>query len=333
MRFIASSSLIVVVSLSTVSGAFATPADQPISAELFASTTLFQSGSPAGLPSTFGADLGAGLLTSLDFNVQDTTTGGTTPPPANGVAGAGQGAAASGSGTNAAAVDEWEFRLTPYLWLSAMRGSASVKGLSSDINVTIDDILRNLDDINFAGGAHFEASKDKWTIFGDAMYLSIGGERWYPNGVKLGLNFEQGLFEVGGAYDVVDIPVGENTDMRFRFEPLAGVRVYTLYSELTRIDIADHRSRTDAWVDVMGGGRAAFSLTKDLDFYGRFDVGGAPNSLSWNAIVGMNWRFCNWAGLEVGWRWLSIDKTSERGSPFEYDVLEYGPFMGVEFRF
>lgn len=68
--------------------------------------------------------------------------------------------------------DEWEFQLAPlFLWGISIDGEATIgtKVAPLDLNF-IDDVLENLDTVYTV---HFEAHKNKLTLFAEYQYVSL----------------------------------------------------------------------------------------------------------------------------------------------------------------
>ena len=67
--------------------------------------------------------------------------------------------------------DDWEIRLTPYLWGMAVDGTSEIGLLPpADIDAGFDDILSNL---NMALSLHTEFAKGRWTFVIDPTYVDL----------------------------------------------------------------------------------------------------------------------------------------------------------------
>src|SRR5262245_45226455 len=66
---------------------------------------------------------------------------------------------------------EWQFELTPYLWLTGIDGDVGVKG-SPTVSVSADaaDILKNLD---FGALVLFDAKKGPWLLMLDTIFTKL----------------------------------------------------------------------------------------------------------------------------------------------------------------
>src|SRR5689334_8251495 len=80
----------------------------------------------------------------------------------------------SGSGSSSG----WQVSVAPYFFLASLDGTVGVVGQRAEVNASFRDLFRNLD---FAIMGQVEARKGKWSILGDAMYMSLSGKRVTPS--------------------------------------------------------------------------------------------------------------------------------------------------------
>lgn len=245
-------------------------------------------------------------------------------------------APAGGAPSEATARESWRFSLTPYMWVPALSGTIGIRGKSFDVDVTQGDAFDALSDLDGAFSLHFEAGYGRISLFLDGMYYGIKQDRTDRLGGAVQAKVEQGLFEVGAAYRLLDLEFDEAGTTRFVLEPLGGVRVYYAENSLQADSIAVDASEDAAWANVIVGARGRVSILDGaVGLFGRGDFGfGASSDTAWNAIVGLDVRLANWCSILGGYRWLNIDYENERsGGTFTYDALEQGPFLAAEFRF
>lgn len=237
----------------------------------------------------------------------------------------------------ALAADSWQFSFYTYLWVPATDGSITVRGRTSDVDVSVSDTLDGvLDNFQLALTGHVEARRNRFSIFGDVMYIAL--ENDVERRVLGPGEFEvrEGFFEAGVSYAVVDNPIGDNQSRRFRLEPLAGARVYYLDQELTFDDVGVDVDDDQLWIDGFVGLRSTVDLAERATLFGRFDIGGGGSDLAWNAVLGLDVKLGKnkRIALTGGYRWLDIDYENGEGtSKFEFDVLMHGPFVGLGFTF
>jgi hypothetical protein len=84
------------------------------------------------------------------------------------------------------------------------------------------------------------------------------------------------------------------------------------------------------WVDVVGGVRIAHAISDQVTLSGYVDVGGGGSSLTWQALVGVNWQVARDYTVKLGYRELSWDYSS---GGVVWDTKLHGPYIGLGIRF
>jgi hypothetical protein len=250
----------------------------------------------------------------------------------------------------------WTLTVTPYAWATWLDGTETVKGRSVDVQVDPIELIQDLNKVPFMGYA--EARKGPFAVYGDLVYASVGID---ADGVRsrsvrpeisgslsaaLGLDYEQTILELGGAYQIV----GGTT----AFDLLAGARYWHQRAnlELTldgSLDIggldisgsrAIARSGSVDWVDPVIGARIRHQLAPGQDLLLRGDIGGfgAGSEFSWNIVAAYSFVLCTEGGLTysgvLGYRLLDVDYEQGSGrTRYEYDVLQHGPLSGLTIKF
>ena len=212
----------------------------------------------------------------------------------------------------------WDVTFTPYLWISAGKGNVTVRGVSTDVDFSFDDIFENLES-GFLG--HLEVSSGNWGFFADVLYMGIGSAN--------------ALADVD-----VDMTTGEFALTR-KIAPLVkvygGLRTYRINAKLiSKIGQGGQIGGDQTWLDPMLGirlktpiGRKAFfSIGGD---YGGFGVG-SDRALSMTAAIG--YRIARPISLTLGYKLLDVDYDNGSGNTlFVYDILYTGPAFGMTFHF
>src|SRR5687768_14019581 len=78
----------------------------------------------------------------------------------------------AGLSTGAAAQDDADWKLTPYIWATTITTDIRVPPIETDS--AFDDIIDKIDGA-FLG--HLEWQGDQWGMFGDLIWLSLGDEK------------------------------------------------------------------------------------------------------------------------------------------------------------
>ena len=237
--------------------------------------------------------------------------------------------AQAGAVAPAAAPGGWQFTIAPYLWTPRTEIDLTVGPFTW--STTIDFFSDVTDHLNLGFTGHFEATWREWTALADLLYLKVGKDETTGAGIETDLDYEQLLFEFGGTYRLVTLPVGRTG--RVTLEALAGCRLMHIDAELTVG--GQSRSRTGTLIDPMFGGRIAYHITDTVALWFRGDVAGfgisdSQSELTYNLIAGLNWRFTQVASVFAGWRYMDVDIEK---SNWTADVSFNGPFLGFNFYF
>lgn len=243
--------------------------------------------------------------------------------------------AAQGEASPALQLDgkPWKFMIAPYLWVPAQHGNVGIGLVNANVSMSVGDTWNALwDNFRFAGCIHLEATKDKWTVFGDVMYMHLGND---VKDLPVEVNYKSGIFELGGAYAIHDgvLPgAASDSSVKVRLEPIAGTRIWLLDTEISTP--IGGRSHNETWIDGFAGIRGELAFNETFSLSGRIDVGTGMSDLTWNALTMLNVNFTRNVGLFAGWRWLSDTYSTGSGRDrFEYDMMFNGPFAGVRIVF
>jgi hypothetical protein len=233
--------------------------------------------------------------------------------------------------------------VAPYGWLPAMRGNVGVGGLTSNVDVTLGDVVDHLDDLNGAFMGHVEVGKNQFGLIFDGMLMKLSPEKNFPSGASVRAEISSTLMEGLSMLRVIDTRDSDVPMPRTKIDVLAGARYYQVSTGL-RINPAVGPSvagqLTKDWVDLIVGSRAAVTVADGLDGFIRADFGGfgigTSSKLSWNLIAGGEYACPSMPGSSIilGYRLLSIDERQKSGpNEFVYDVTMQGPFTAFAFRF
>ena len=80
--------------------------------------------------------------------------------------------AAAPAGAQSSTPDSgWQFEVTPYFWMTALKGSTAINNLPQvNIDMSFSDVLNLLD---FGLMGTFEARKGRWGLFFDGFYAKM----------------------------------------------------------------------------------------------------------------------------------------------------------------
>lgn len=227
--------------------------------------------------------------------------------------------------------DQWNSDLTFYLFLPTnTTGTSTVAGASVPIDLDLGDAIDLLD---FAISGRYEAWKGDFGLIADANYLSLGtsGSPGPGNG-SVSVDVTQYWLGFLGGYRVASGP-------DFSFDVQGGLRYNSLKQT---VDISGPGAGmslggTETWWEPVIGARYLWQISDRwtggiMVDAGGFGVGG--NDLAFSATLGADLATRGNGSWKFGLRYYSIDYSTNRSDgPFEYDIDQFGPFVGYTFRF
>lgn len=221
----------------------------------------------------------------------------------------------------AAVASEWQHEFTPYLWGSGMDGAVTIGPVRADVDVGFSDILDNLE-MGFMGS--YRASRDRWSIMVDAMYMGLGATGTTDRGLaSADVDVDQTSLEADLGYAVTE-----------HLTVVGGLRYVDLSADiafdLLRRGTTVEESRS--WVDPVIGLVATVPAGERWSFSARTDVGGfgIGSELAWQVLVAARYRLTDRVTLVAALR--RVD-TRYEARDFVYDVAASGPGLGITTRF
>ena len=222
--------------------------------------------------------------------------------------------------------NRWQSALSLYAWGMNVDGTSSIGPVDNDVDLSFKDDL--LDNLAGAFMIHYEAKKDKLTLFGDYMYADLDPKTELPNGAEIDIDFKNKMWELGAAWDLTDSTASTT------WQIIGGIRSNKQEFRL-QVGSPVLVSVNETWYDGFIGARVRAPFGKSWHFVGRADIGAGDSDSVWNALAALDWRYSNWGSLMFGYRWLDYDydngkKGSER---YVYDALQSGAFGALNFYF
>jgi hypothetical protein len=210
--------------------------------------------------------------------------------------------------------DDWQFSAAIYLWGASIGGNT---GSGSEIDVEFEDIL---DKLSMAFMGTFGASKGKWTLLTDLIYLNAEDDKTQDSGLELSAEVTSWIVTPGLAYNLADT---EN----FRFDILGGARYFYLKTDLGLGSRSTDESGSH-WDGILGV-KGSLNLGKNfyIPYYG--DIGVGESDFTWQAYGGIGLRFER-VDIELAYRHLEYrldDKLVVEKVNFS------GPLAGIKFKF
>jgi hypothetical protein len=234
--------------------------------------------------------------------------------------------------------DDWQFQLVPYAWALAADGDVTIRGRKSDLDLSFDDIL---DELNYGIMLEGEARKGRFGILANILYADLGNST-KTGGVKIDPDVDlfwgtfAGYYRLG-PYDL-DSAAGE-AGPRVIVDPYAGVRYTYLDIDLDISGGPDVDGDKD-WAEPIVGLRTLWELTPRWGLTAAGDVGGfgVGSDFAWQALGLVSYRFGLFgddnARVAAGYRALHQDYSSGSGADkFEWDVTLHGPIFALAIEF
>ena len=225
-----------------------------------------------------------------------------------------------------AAAAEWKHEFAPYLWGSAMEGTVGIGPVTAEAEMSFSDIL---DDLEFGFMGTYRASRDRYSITVDAIYMGLGATEKGPGGaVKADIDLDQVGLEADFGYAVAE-----------RFTLFGGLRYVSLDADLRVTGPLGNElsaSEEQDWVDPVIGAIYSWPLADDWTLNLRGDIGGfgVGSDFAWQGMASLRWQFSPRSALGLAYRYLDMDYEDGKGSNyFKYDMATSGPAMGVIFTF
>jgi hypothetical protein len=239
--------------------------------------------------------------------------------------------------------DEWQFGLTPYLWLPSVDAHLGFEtGGSDGSTVDMANLLKHLEAAFFLNA---EARKGQWGMSFDIVYCDFSKSNsqvtsiTVPHlGVEIPLNagtttdLSGSMFSLMGSYSLQRSP-DMNIDL------LAGVRYTHIGTSLDwsfSAEVPGLSARTgsvgadvDLWDGVVGvrGRSRIASSAWFVPYY--LDAGAGTSKFTWQALLGVGYTF-GWGDVLLVYRHLSFEETGGGG----LQRLSFsGPALGATFRF
>lgn len=217
-----------------------------------------------------------------------------------------------------AAAQEWDWRVTPYVWGSNIEGDIGIGPLGRDVDVAFSDLL---DVLSGTLLFHVEAAKDDSVLFGDLVWLVVEPEDEIATiGGVAEAQLDSTIIEAGYA----------RTSRAFGWE--VGLRYWDLDVEIDPA-LAAALMRGDSWVDGFAGFRNTRDLGDDwtLTTRGNLGVGGSDLSIGLQLDFARELERGN--AFVAGFKLLTVDYEADnvRGMPVTLDTAFLGATVGFTF--
>jgi hypothetical protein len=234
--------------------------------------------------------------------------------------------------------NDWQFQIAPYAWALAADGDTTVQGQKSDLDLSFQDIV---DELNYGLMLEGEARKGRIGVFTNILYANLGkneesGGTTIDPDINLFWGSFAGFYRLG-PWDLDSEAGGDGPQLIV--DPYAGVR-YTYLDVDLDVSPGGDFGGDEQWVDPIVGLRTIWQLTPRWGVTAGGDIGGfgVGSDFQWMATGLIRYRFGLFgdddAQFGAGYRALHQDYSDGSGAnKFEWDVTLHGPVftVGIEF--
>ncbi len=223
---------------------------------------------------------------------------------------------------------DWTYTIAPYVWTPAMSGTTGAKGYKVDSYMSMGDVL---EDLELGAMLTGEARKGDFALTTDFIYSQLSDRSATPLGKVFSSargTADEVIWTQKVAYTVV-------RDQETTLDLTAGFRLMYVSMDLDLAGAAApsvSASGDDTWVDPVIGFNWNLPIGDQVSVTTVGDIGGfgSASDLTWQAALLLNYGFCEDLLGVIGYRALG-DDYSHNGN--EFDVVMYGPVIGMEFKF
>lgn len=240
---------------------------------------------------------------------------------------------------------QWQFALTPYIWLPSVSGTTrfTLPAGGTDASTGPYNYLQHL---QFALMLQGEARKGDWSLFADTIYLNFGrdGSSVNTRNGVFGVNETQRSFQTGLSGAVIQLGSGYTVVRRpwGTVDAILGMRYLGVNESLDAsfsatsgsgrtVGSALHTSASQSIFDGFTGVRGRLSITEDGRWYVPYylDVGAGSSKFTWQAMGGVGYA-AKWGDLNLTYRYLAFYGS---GDQLVQTLRFNGPSMSATFRF
>lgn len=224
---------------------------------------------------------------------------------------------------------DWNFVVAPYIWFGGFNGMVQAGPLEAEVDADFSDIFENLD-MGFM--LYGEARYQKYGFAIDWLTLNMGLEGMTPITERtLEVDPKITFLETSFLYNV-------HHSEKWSADAYLGIRTWWVKNQLvldqTISGEPKMRESSSSWNDFIIGAKGTFLPHEKWPITAKVDVGGfgSNSRFSWNAQLGVGYRFAKTWTVLLQYRGMGIDyEVGENGTPayFTMDANLYGPLLGV----
>ena len=227
-------------------------------------------------------------------------------------------------GASSGAGDSWHGTVSIYGWFPSVHGTVGVLGHDAGIHVPFSDVFHYLKGIIPIA---VEADKGRFVMPIDYLWIKLGDDKGLPfnelGQTSVNIHLTESIFTPKVGYRLLD---GEH----FKIDALGGIRYWYVSQNLTVEPAGLGNSRSQSWVDGLGGARFIVPLSEKAAVTVSGDAGAGGANLDYQVIGLFTYNFTPKLGLGLGWRYLDVDYRPSNHQ-FVFDTITSGALAGMYF--
>lgn len=234
-------------------------------------------------------------------------------------------------GYDACGRPKWSFEIGLAFWLSGLDGEVGARGVKTDIDLSLGDAIDAISEVDFAFTGGVRANYGRWMFKAAMYYMKLTDDVGISEDDALEVSFEQWIVEAMAGFRVAEWSLGCSPCAPcMALTPYVGARYVSLGLEIERGEL--DFNKTQSWVDPIVGAELQFDFRNRWGARVAADVGGfgIASDFTWSARAEVSYKFSSHVGAFLGFAVLDWDYTNGN---FEWDVTQYGPYMGISFFF
>jgi hypothetical protein len=217
-----------------------------------------------------------------------------------------------------AGAQEWDWKVTPYLWGAGIEGDIALGSISRPIDINFGDLV---DVLSGAALVHVEANRDVDGLFGDLVWMSLEPDDATANiGVPAEASFDTTIIEAGY--------VRELSSMGLEL----GVRYWDMELEIGPA-MLPAVERSDDWTDFFIGIRQDTPLGDKWRMTSDFSIGAGGSDFTYGINIVFAREFQSGNAFVTGIKVLGVDYSNEsvHGLAFDNSTVFTGATVGYSF--
>lgn len=214
--------------------------------------------------------------------------------------------------------DEWEWKITPYLWAAGIDGSAAVGPINANVSMDFKDVV---DVLRGAALLRVEAQSERHGLFGDLVYLR--------------LREENAKDTIGGSLEAkLDSLTLEGAYFYRWTEKIGlelGIRYWDFETTLVPAVLPQVTSTSD-WTDGFVGIRYDSAINQNWSWLLRGNLGAGGSDFSAGLQMDFRRKFSGGNELTLGLRVLDFEYSDSSGAvPVDLNMSLSGLAIGYAF--